>query len=121
MLRPVYSYLLRSPAKDKLGVERVLAQASGTLWTSEEPSTDILPSNGSWKDEFAESEVVSSTVVLRPALLTDGVCKGTYRTSIGDQGESFMSISRQDVAHFIAEDVIKHWKKWENNLVSLAY
>jgi hypothetical protein len=120
-IRPVYGYLLRLPHNDKLGLERVLAQASGAPWTSEEPLSDILPSDGSWKDELAGSGIVSSTVVIRPAFLTDGACKGTYRTSIGDQGKSFTSISRRDVAHFIVEDVMKHWTKWEDSMVSLAY
>jgi hypothetical protein len=120
-LRPMYGYLIRQPHNDKLGLERVLAQASGAPWTSEEPPSDVLPSDGSWKDELTGSDVVASGVVLRPAFLTDGACKGKYRTSVGDHGKGFTSISRRDVAHFIVEDVMKHWTKWENTVVSLAY
>ncbi|EIN07952.1 hypothetical protein PUNSTDRAFT_135470 [Punctularia strigosozonata HHB-11173 SS5] len=120
-IRPMYGYLLRSPHEDKLGMERVLAQATGTPWTDEEPVSHILSSDGSWKNDLPPTGAIASTVVVRPALLTDGACTGKYRTSVGDHGKGFTTISRQDVARFVAEDVIKDWEKWDNKVVSIAY
>ncbi|EIN06973.1 hypothetical protein PUNSTDRAFT_104390 [Punctularia strigosozonata HHB-11173 SS5] len=120
-LRPMYGYLLRQPHDDKLGMERVLAQTAGKPWTVEEPPSDVLPSDGSWKNDLPSTGAIASTVVVRPALLTDGACTEKYRSSVGDHGKGFTTVSRKDVAHYVAENLIKNWEKWENQIVSVAY
>lgn len=93
--------------------------------------TDVLDKDDSWKEGLPETGTLKSVVVIRPALLTDGDCKGDktagkdkkgkepYRVEEGDI--SGYTISRKDVAHFIVEGVLGDWKKWEGKCISLAY
>lgn len=65
-------------------------------------------------------------MIIRPALLTDGECRGdvggsgAYRVKESDM-ESIWTVSRRDVAHFIVEGVVKHWQEWEGRCVRIAY
>lgn len=121
-MRGFYAYGLRSPHADKLALERVLVAAQGKAWSAEDPDPEILAPEGEWKRELeARRGAVRGAVVVRPALLTSGRCTGVYRTSTGDQGNWFTTVSREDVAHFIVEGVLKEWEKWEGKIVSIAY
>ncbi|KAI6036237.1 hypothetical protein BKA83DRAFT_30400 [Pisolithus microcarpus] len=117
LLKPLYGYLLR----DKCGVEEVLAHCAGWPWEERDsPGPEILGAN--WKER------PKSVVVIRPALLTDGECRGdgpvrdkqAYRVNEGDVSGSY-TVSRKDVAHFLIEGVVKDWDTWQGKRVSIAY
>ncbi|KAF8350381.1 hypothetical protein F5887DRAFT_1069405 [Amanita rubescens] len=105
VLRPVYSYLLDQPHKDKLGVERL--------------AFHCLSKFGSF----------SNVLIVRPALLTDGECvadklehagkKKPYR--VGSEEISGYTVSRKDVAHFIVEDALKNWEKYRDTIATIVY
>jgi hypothetical protein len=128
LLKPLYRYLLAGPHADKLGAERLLAHCSGKDWTDEEPSPEIMSGPlGNWSDRegLPSKGTLKDIVIIRPAVLTDGKCKGdagkaTYRAS-----EQYLSsgyrVSRRDVAHFICTDLIKNWSKWNGRAVHIAY
>jgi len=110
------------PHKDKMGVERLVAHVSGTTWTEYEPNEVILPAN--WKNDIP-SGWLKDIVIVRPALLTDGKCMGDekadgYRTG-PDTLSSAWTVSRKDVAHFIAVKCLKNWDDWKGKQVTLAY
>lgn len=52
-------------------------------------------------------------------MLTDGVEKGKYKT--GENLSGLYSISRKDVAHFIANDLSQNWEKWDGKAVEIGY
>ena len=81
-----------------------------------------------WKETLAGTGATwNDFVILKPALLTDGACKADtasagkqpYRFSEEDLGG--YTISRKDVGHFIAENLLEDWKKWSGKGISLAY
>ena len=136
-LKPLYGSMLSGPHNDKLGAERVLAHVRGLPWTAADAiKKEVLPDG--WQDTAAglpkEGEI-RQVVIIRPALLTDGECKGdaagakkegkgkgaSYRTlKDGDFGDGYR-VSRKDVAHFIVCDALPNWEKWEGSGVTLAY
>lgn len=142
LLKPFYGYLLQGPHTDKLGLERVLAYSTGWDWSdhkSDQPEPHILPAD--WTSKFngigedgsgIKSGWLKHLVVVRPALLTSGVCradvpaanengkKEPYRTKEGDLGNGY-TVSREDVAHFIVEGVLAHWEEYENKGIGIAY
>ncbi|VDB82686.1 unnamed protein product [Peniophora sp. CBMAI 1063] len=131
-MRTMYGYLLRSPHEDKQGVETVLARASGTIVDpTMAPPEGILPVGWERDPEFPEPGALRDVlVVIRPAFLTDGPClsetKGpaTVRTRIEADlpVKGGYTISRQDVAYFIAERVLgNEWEEWRGKGVSLAH
>ena len=132
-IRPIYTYMLPAPHADKFGMERVLAHCTGTPWTAgKEPQSEILPEG--WRDTpglFREGEM-KHLVIIQPAMLTDGKCRGDeveaegkgnapYRTTVTDEFTDAYRVSRQDVGHFIAQDVVPNWSKWEGKSVVVAY
>jgi len=131
-MRAMYSYLLRAPHEDKKGAEVVLAHVMGTSADASLAPTnkDILPAD--WKNVPglpSAGSLGSRTVVVRPIMLTDGKCRSdeksnAYRT----RAEGYLpvkggsSISRKDVAHFIAERLLQdEWEMWKGKGVALAY
>ena len=125
-LRSMYTLLLGPPHKDKRGAERVLAHCMGT----EGPKEAILPPG--WEQTAGlppKGVLANNVVIVRPALLTDGECraegpKGGYRVRSDDDlaVSGGYNVSRQDVAHFIAERVLgEEWATWAGKGVSLAY
>ncbi|EIW85550.1 hypothetical protein CONPUDRAFT_118457 [Coniophora puteana RWD-64-598 SS2] len=128
-LKPVYSYTLTAPHKDKCGAEEVLAHAAGWTWDVRDSAGEEILGT-SWADRVPEPASLKRLVVIRPALLTDGECaadkppkragKEAYRVKEGDVNGSW-TISRRDVAHFIVEKVAKNWDEWEGKRVSIAY
>lgn len=127
LLKPLYGYLLRVPHKDKCGVEEVLAHCAGWPWEERDsPGPEILGAN--WKERVPGHGQLKSVVVIRPALLTDGECRGdgpvrdkqAYRVNEGDVSGSY-TVSRKDVAHFLIEGVVKDWDTRQGKRVSIAY
>jgi hypothetical protein len=97
-LKLFYSYALQSPHADKLGMERLLQHAMGRKWEEEaEPSEEVLQPG--WERNYPPFGWLPETVIVRPALLTNGDAVVKYKVST----EEFASytISRRDTAHFI--------------------
>lgn len=111
--------MISVPHADKLGMER-LARYSGN-WPSlndQEILPDVLPPG--WEAELGgQPGWLKSIAVIRPALLTDGVEKGKYR--VGERITGVYTISRKDVAHFIVNDVIPNWEKYEGKPLTVGY
>lgn len=111
---------LSSPHNDKLGAEKILAHVLG----EPEPEEHILPENWKETEGLPGKGDLKGVVIVRPALLTQGVCKEKYRIrSEGDFAvKGGYTISRQDVAHFIAERLLgEEWDAFEGKGVTLAY
>ncbi|KAI6045788.1 hypothetical protein EDC04DRAFT_2865292 [Pisolithus marmoratus] len=128
LLKPLYSYLLQVPHKDKCGAEEVLAHCAGWPWEEgDSAGPEILGAN--WKERVPGHGQLKSVVVVRPALLTNGECradevhrrKQPYRVNEGDLSTGSYTVSRKDVAHFLVEAVIKDWDTWQGKRVSIAY
>lgn len=116
----VFYRVLHSPHKDKQGAERILAHALG----QPEPEEHILPENWDQTEGLPGKGELKRVVVVRPALLTDGECKGKYRIKAeGDLAvKGGYTVSRKDVAHFIAERLLgAEWDALEGKGVNVAY
>ncbi|KAG6906644.1 hypothetical protein DXG01_012819 [Tephrocybe rancida] len=130
-LKPVYAYLLASPHRDKVGAERLVSHLAGWPWKSAEdgePVDEVLDSEGRWKDTEGlppAGSLSDSILVIRPALLTDGEClaekkpKKSYRVSEEELGG--WTVSRRDVAHFVADAALNKWDELKGKRVSIAY
>ncbi|TFK36425.1 hypothetical protein BDQ12DRAFT_686871 [Crucibulum laeve] len=132
-LKPLYGYLLQVPHKDKLGAERVISHVAGWTWNTKEdgePGEEIMGSDDWTKREGLPSNgSLKKILVVCPALLTDGEClaekedkksgKPAYRVLAGELRG--WTVSRKDVAHFVADAVLNHWDEFENKQVSIAY
>ena len=77
-----------------------------------------LPAAGSFED----------WIVIRPALLTDGKCEADKQDGKGEpykvvEGDGYndYTVSRADVAHFIAEEAIPHWDQWKGKILTVGY
>ena len=136
-LKPLYSSsMLSAPHDDKLGAERVLAHVLGIPWTGSDKVKEAVLAEG-WEDTpgLPKEGEIGQVVIIRPALLTDGECRGDrdssskkggkksepYRTiKDGDFGDGYR-VSRKDVAHFIVCDALPNWERWEGSGVTVAY
>ncbi|KAF8969585.1 hypothetical protein BDZ97DRAFT_1653517 [Flammula alnicola] len=130
LLKPLYGYLLAIPHKDKVGAERLISYCTGWPWDTKndgEPGEDIMGSNWTERQGLPAAGSLKRVLVVRPALLTDGEClaekpgkKGApYRVSEQELGG--WTVSRKDVAHFVADAVLTRWDEFENKRVSIAY
>ena len=81
-----------------------------------------------WQATAPESGWLRDFVIIRPAWLTDGDAKGdkpvrpnkkAYR--VGELLPSSYTISRKDVAHFIAEECVPKWDQYKNRVLDVAY
>jgi hypothetical protein len=101
-LKIFYSWLLRIPHEDKIGLENNIKQATG--------------SEG-WLD-------LKNTVIVRPALLTDGECVANAQPDayrVGEELRGTWTVSRADVGHFVVEKVLEDWDKWAGKAWVIAY
>ncbi|KAG1831740.1 hypothetical protein EV424DRAFT_125325 [Suillus variegatus] len=126
-LKPLYSYILAAPHKDKCGAEEVIAHSAGWEWDARDsPGDDIL--GAGWTSRVPNAGELKSIAVIRPALLTDGKCRAdvegkesnAYRVKAEDL-ECGYSVSRKDVAHFLVEGMMRHWQEWEGKCARIAY
>ncbi|KAJ3514207.1 hypothetical protein NLJ89_g2500 [Agrocybe chaxingu] len=132
-LKPVYSYLLAVPHKDKVGAERLVSHCAGWTWNTKddgEPGDEIMGEEWKKREGLPAEGSLKRFLVIRPALLTDGECKAedekekkkgkpAYRVSEGELGG--WTVSRKDVAHFVADAILNRWSEYENKRVSIAY
>ncbi|KAF6763637.1 hypothetical protein DFP72DRAFT_955797 [Ephemerocybe angulata] len=131
LLMPLYGYMISGPLQDKLGTERIAGHCAGWEWNPAdgEPAAEVL--NGDWKatEGLPAPGSLEDTVVLRPALLTDGECLADaaaeqgkalpYRCGPGEVGG--YTVSRKDCAHFIVEGILQEWETWGGKQLSIAY
>jgi hypothetical protein len=118
MSRFLHDHVLSQPYRDKKAYEQMVAYVSGRPWNEPGDYTDILGSD--WKQRVPAAGTYKDIIILRPPKLTNGPLTGEYRVEEGNL-DLPKSISRQDVAHFIVEQGIKHWDSWRGKPVSLAY
>lgn len=127
--------MLAAPHKDKLGMEVLAAHAAGWPWDPKndgEPGDDVMrgePWGTEWKTRkgLPAEGTIKRILVIRPALLTDGDCKADkagrkgepYRASEKELGG--YTVSRKDVAHFIAQAVTDKWDQYEGKRVNIGY
>jgi len=136
LLKPLYGYLLTVPHNDKLGSERLVSHCAGWEWDEKDGGIGDDVMGAGWKETEGlppAGALKDLAVVVRPALLTDGICVGDqekkgkkkdqvgYRVQVGDLSGAW-TISRKDVAHFLVEGVLKHWDdSYKGKFISIAY
>jgi hypothetical protein len=124
--RMTYPTLLAAPHDDKMGLEVVLAYASDRLGTpgwiapSEKVETKILPAGWQSTSGLPNQGELSDVLLIRPAWLTDGPETGAYRVVDGQGDKKCKTMSRQNVAHFIAKQAAPSWDKWSGKAVTLG-
>ncbi|KAK7455292.1 hypothetical protein VKT23_011165 [Stygiomarasmius scandens] len=133
LLKPVYSLLVNA-FKDKVGAECIMSHVCNWDWNPAdgEPEENILPKG--WQDLPglpAKGSLSDVALVIRPVLLTDGECvaeKGErgneppYRVQDVNDGEiGGWTVSRKDVAHFVAQAVTERWDEFKGKRVNVAY
>lgn len=105
-MRLLYGWALRIPHDDKIEQEKNVSRATGAEAGSQ-----------GWL-------LVENVITIRPAFLTDGECKADKRADayrVGQELRNVWTISRADVAHFIAEKVLADWGKWAGKPWVVAY
>jgi len=145
--KPLYAYLLRGPHADKLGLERVLAHASGRAWNDKEPREDITTVDGvKWQDRPGlPSSGSLEVLVIRPPMFVEFKQKSVpppaattsepssgegepetkkeegmkYRVG-GPQLSGTYSISREELGHFIAENAVKNWDQFKGQAITVS-
>lgn len=152
--KPLYGYLLRGPHIDKLGLERVLAHASGRKWEDKEPQDDITTVDGvKWQDRKGlPSSGSLEVLVIRPPVYVESKQKSTppppatpagtsskpssaenepeaqkkddeekvkYRVG-GPELSGTYTISREEIAHFIAENAVKNWDQFKGKAITVS-
>lgn len=130
-IKVFYSWLLTQPHIDKFCMERVMAHCAGTPFEDEGFHADILPPRWQTMEGMPAEGSFKSVLVVRAAWLTDGPAKADEQTAgrakppytfRKDDSESLgYNISRQDVAHFVVENVIPRWSEWEGKRASVFY
>jgi hypothetical protein len=124
--KPLYSWLLPQPHKDKLGVERVISYSAGWPWDEKRDvlGEEILSQD--WEGDLPSPGWLRDVVIVQPAILTDGGCRAEERgephgTRAGEVLKGAYTVSRKDVAWWIVEKCLKDWEAWKNKRVVLAY
>lgn len=65
--------------------------------------------------------ILGNVVIVRPALLTEGVAKGVDSLRKGDRLSGAWTISRRDVGIFIAKECASADSAWKGKGVTIAY
>ena len=126
--RPMDTFHLRKLRLDELGLERVLAHGSGRQWDDTEPRDKITTVDGiKWQDRKGLPLLASLEVlVFRPepsVALWDEIMENSGGNS-NDVGGSQLSepytVSKEEVAHFIAETVVKNWNRYKGKVVTVC-
>ena len=128
-MRAFYGWGLKVPHEDKINQEKVVKSAAG------------------WDGEGRGWLGAKNVVIVRPAFLTSGECKADRKADKaekkadkkadkkgdkkGDKKEdayktgrelpNVWTISREDVAHFIAEKIIANWEEWAGEAWVVSY
>jgi len=133
ILKPLYSLLLSEAHKDKRAAEQLLAHFSDSdsfaysaeVIASLEKSGQLHPN---WRDTDRPSIPLESLTV-RPSMLTNGEARAESKKS-GSQDVGFRTgvelpgawtVSRKDVAWFIAKVALADWNSWSGKAVTISY
>ncbi|KAF9077518.1 hypothetical protein BDP27DRAFT_472482 [Rhodocollybia butyracea] len=126
-LKAFYGQILAAPHKDKFGVERVVAHCAGWKWDDGEPSDEIIGKGWLRREGLPTKGTLKESLLIKAALLTDRECKAEkggkkpgYRVK-EQQLDGAWTVSRKDVAHFIATAVLSRWNEFSDKCVSIAY
>lgn len=127
-LKPMYSYVLGPAHVDKFGMEHVLSYCAGMPWEDADYRKDVVPADWTKMQGLPAAGSLKTVIVLRAGGLTDGPAKGDdptkkppYTACDDDEKCAGYMITRKDVAHFIVENALQNWDKWQGKRVSLAY
>lgn len=116
-LRPLYDWMLHAAHEDKRGLEAVIHHGIGIPYEEgETPGEAILPAG--WQDSLPAAGWAKHSVIIRAALLTSGEATGKYRAAVGDFKS--WTVARKDVAHFIAEELLVNWEKYDGKIVTVG-
>jgi hypothetical protein len=130
LLKIFYS-LLTVPHQDKRAVEQFIAYGAAGSQSYECSSEEVtsLTKSGhlfpNWQEELKEGEWQEALIV-RPSLLTDGksACETKGFSAIRAGPEDLpgaWTISRKDVAWFIANKAVKDWDDWKGKAITTTY
>ncbi|KAL0573824.1 hypothetical protein V5O48_008132 [Marasmius crinis-equi] len=125
--KALYSTFMKSIIRDKLGLERLVHHSAGWKWTHGEVSEEILPTDWERGDSIPRFGSLEEVLVVRPAILTDGKCVGDEDTQgeppyrVSEEDFKAWTVSREDVAHFIADAVLNRWQEYRNKHVTIGY
>jgi hypothetical protein len=123
--RAFYPTLLAAPHHDKLGLEVVLAHvarhAGDWVSPSEHTETGILPADWARAAGLPTAGALPEVVLIRAAWLTDGPATGKYRVLEGQGDRKCKTISREDVAHLVAEQIMPQWDEFKGKAIAVAY
>jgi len=145
--KPLYGYFLRAPHADKLGLERILAHVCGRAWEDKEPQVDLTTVDDvKWQDRKGlPSSGSVEVVVLRLPILVESKSKSAagppppasgaengpdgkkkeeeekpkYRVG-GPELSGTYTISREESAHFIAENAMNNWDQYKNKAITVT-
>lgn len=122
-------YFIRQPHKDKIGTERIAFHVSGKEWNNAEaaePGEEIMGLDWANREGLPPFGSFKGFLLVRPLLLTDGVClgdnegaKAPYRVS--EEGIYSWTVSRKDVGHFISDAILAKWDDYKNKVVNIGY
>jgi hypothetical protein len=125
-LKPLYSYGLDGPHRDKLGAEQVLAHVAGLPWDEEDSQGEDILGRKDWRERSgmpSGGSLSQKVVIVRPALLTDGKCladttENAYRVSEQELGG--YTISRRDTAHFLVQ-IAEKYEEYAGKALNVGY
>ncbi|KAE9395975.1 hypothetical protein BT96DRAFT_966590 [Gymnopus androsaceus JB14] len=124
LLKPAYGYLGKIPHTDKQGAECAIAFCAGWKWEKDGPGDEIMGERWMEREGLPDAGSLKEVLVIKPGLLTDGDCradskKNAYRvTGVEDGG---WTISRKDVAHFVADVALNRWNEFSGKTVNVSY
>ncbi|KAE9383265.1 hypothetical protein BT96DRAFT_929914 [Gymnopus androsaceus JB14] len=108
-LKPLYA-TMGIPHKDKLETDGPGDDFMGEGWKEREG----LPAAGTLK----------GVLVIRPAFLTDGDCRADSKKDaykVQEEEIGGWTVSRKDVAHFVADAVLNRWNEFSDKIVNIGY
>ncbi|KZT53038.1 hypothetical protein CALCODRAFT_501546 [Calocera cornea HHB12733] len=101
----IYGWFLEEPHKDKIAAEYLALKAS-KFTTPAEPEAATLPAEAA----SLASDWLDEVVLVRPALLTDGVEYGNLRRAA--VVPNAYTISRRDTGKFIVDECLRGSDEW---------
>ncbi|KAG8701286.1 hypothetical protein FRC08_004180, partial [Ceratobasidium sp. 394] len=84
----------------------------------------VLKSAAGWEDYEGGWLGARNVVIVRPSLLTNGECVADQKEDAYRVDEGLMSawtVSRADVAHFVAEKLFADWERWAGKAWVVSY
>ncbi|KAE9394888.1 hypothetical protein BT96DRAFT_958687 [Gymnopus androsaceus JB14] len=114
------------PHKDKLGAERAIAYCAGWKWDTETdgPGDDFMGEGWKEREGLPAAGTLKGVLVVRPALLTDGICRADSKDKaykVQEEEIGGWTVSRKDVAHFVADAVLNRWNEFSDKIVNIGY